>query len=46
MQTTERFEKVNINRLVPYTRNARTHSKEQILQLRSSLINYTKLYEL
>jgi len=37
MQSTERFEKVSIDRLVPYARNARTHSKEQILQLRSSL---------
>lgn len=37
MQTTERFEKVNIDKLVPYARNARTHSKEQILQLRASL---------
>ena len=37
MITTERFEKVNIDRLVPYARNARTHSKEQILQLRASL---------
>ena len=37
MQTTERFEKVNIDKLIPYARNARTHSKEQILQLRSSL---------
>jgi len=37
MQTTERFEKVDISKLVPYARNARTHSKEQILQLRSSL---------
>ena len=37
MQSTERFEKVDIDRLVPYARNARTHSKEQILQLRSSL---------
>jgi len=37
MQTTERFEKVNIDRLVPYARNARTHSKDQILQLRASL---------
>lgn len=37
MHTTERFEKVNIDRLVPYARNARTHSKEQILQLRASL---------
>lgn len=37
MNSTERFEKVNIDKLVPYVRNARTHSKEQILQLRSSL---------
>ncbi|MCL2509428.1 MAG: site-specific DNA-methyltransferase, partial [Oscillospiraceae bacterium] len=37
MQTTERFEKVAVDRLIPYARNARTHSKEQILQLRSSL---------
>lgn len=44
MQSTERlpagaarFEKVKIEKLVPYVRNARTHSKEQILQLRSSL---------
>ncbi len=37
MRSTERFEKVNIDRLVPYARNARTHSKAQVLQLRSSL---------
>jgi len=37
MQSTTRFEKVPIDRLVPYARNARTHSKEQVLQLRSSL---------
>jgi len=37
MITTERFEKVDIDLLVPYARNARTHSKEQVLQLRSSL---------
>lgn len=37
MQVTERFEKVDINKLIPYARNARTHSKEQILQLRSSI---------
>ncbi len=37
MNATERLEKVNIDRLVPYARNARTHSKEQILQLRASL---------
>lgn len=33
MRTTERFEVADIDRLVPYARNARTHSKEQILQL-------------
>ena len=37
MQTTERFEKVAVDRLVPYARNARTHSKQQITQLRASL---------
>ncbi len=37
MQTTERFAKVDINTLIPNARNARTHSKEQILQLRASL---------
>ncbi|MDD4496207.1 MAG: site-specific DNA-methyltransferase [Eubacteriales bacterium] len=37
MKSTERFEKVDINKLVPYARNARTHSKDQILQLRASL---------
>lgn len=40
MKTTERFEKVHIDKLVPYARNARTHSKEQILQLRASLREY------
>jgi len=40
MNTTERFEKVAIDKLVPYVRNARTHSKEQILQLRSSIREY------
>ncbi len=37
MANTERFEKVSIDKLVPYARNARTHSKEQISQLRASL---------
>ena len=37
MNTTERFEKVNIDKLIPYARNARLHSKEQIKQLRASL---------
>jgi DNA modification methylase len=37
MITTERFEKVSVDKLVPYARNARTHSKEQVLQLRASL---------
>lgn len=34
---TKRFEQVPIDKLVPYARNARTHSKEQIAQLRASL---------
>jgi ParB-like chromosome segregation protein Spo0J len=34
---TQRLEQVPIDNLVPYARNARTHSKEQIAQLRSSL---------
>jgi len=37
MNATERMENVPIDRLVPYARNARTHSKDQILQLRASL---------
>lgn len=37
MQTTERFAKADINTLIPNARNARTHSQEQILQLRASL---------
>ncbi|MDL2310367.1 site-specific DNA-methyltransferase [Peptostreptococcaceae bacterium OttesenSCG-928-C18] len=37
MKSTERFEKVGIEKLIPYARNARTHSKEQVLQLRASL---------
>jgi DNA modification methylase len=37
MQSTTHFELVDIQKLVPYARNARTHSKEQVLQLRSSL---------
>ena len=40
MRTTERFEKVDIDKLIPYARNARTHSKEQVRQLRSSLREY------
>ncbi|MDY6334076.1 MAG: site-specific DNA-methyltransferase [Lachnospiraceae bacterium] len=34
---TVKFEQVPIDKLVPYARNARTHSKEQIAQLRASL---------
>ena len=37
MQAIERFEKVQIDKLVPYARNARTHSKEQVLQIRASI---------
>jgi DNA (cytosine-5-)-methyltransferase len=34
---TVKLEQVPIDKLVPYARNARTHSKEQIAQLRASL---------
>lgn len=37
MANTERFEQVDIDELVPYARNARTHDKEQVQQLRASL---------
>jgi len=37
MKMTKRLESVGVDKLVSYARNARTHSKEQILQLRSSL---------
>ena len=34
---TETLKKVPIDKLVPYAQNAKTHSPEQILKLRSSL---------
>ncbi|MCI2651731.1 site-specific DNA-methyltransferase [Listeria monocytogenes] len=37
IKTIDHFEKVDIEKLVPYARNSRTHSKEQVLQLRASL---------
>ena len=37
MTTTKEFQLVDINKLVPYANNARTHNKEQILKLCSSL---------
>ena len=37
MTTTTEFQLVDIDKLVPYANNARTHHKEQILKLRSSL---------
>ena len=37
MITITEFQLVDINKLVPYANNARTHNKEQILKLRSSL---------
>ena len=36
-KTTEEMKLVDVNKLVPYVNNARTHSKEQITKLRSSL---------
>lgn len=37
MKTTTDFKLVDIHKLIPYVNNARTHSKEQITKLRSSL---------
>ena len=37
MTTTTEMQLVNINKLIPYVNNARTHSTEQITKLRSSL---------
>ncbi len=37
MITTNEFELVDINKLVPYVNNARTHSSEQIMKIRSSM---------
>ena len=36
MQLAKRTEVVNIDKIIPYARNARTHSKEQIAQIRAS----------
>lgn len=37
MKTTTEFQLVNTDKLIPYVNNARTHSPEQIMKLRSSL---------
>ncbi len=37
MKTTKEMQLVNINKLIPYINNARTHSPEQINKLRASL---------
>ena len=37
MKTTTELQLVPISKLVPYVNNARTHSPEQIVKLRSSL---------
>lgn len=37
MKTTSKMELVNIDKLVPYVNNSRTHSPEQINKIRSSL---------
>lgn len=37
MGESDKFKLVDIDRLVPYSRNARTHSPEQILQLQASI---------
>lgn len=42
-KTTSRMKMINIDELVPYANNARTHSKNQINKLRGSLMDTTKL---
>lgn len=37
MKTTKEMTLVSVDRLIPYINNARTHSEEQIVKLRSSL---------
>lgn len=37
MKRTEKLKIIDINELIPYVNNARTHSKEQITKIRSSL---------
>lgn len=37
MKTTTDFQLIDVNKLIPYANNARTHNKEQILKRRSSL---------
>ena len=37
MITTTEFEIIETSKLIPYQNNARTHSQEQILKLRSSM---------
>lgn len=37
MEISTRMENIDIDKLIPYARNSRTHSKEQILKLRSSI---------
>ena len=37
MKTTTQMTLVEIDKLIPYVNNARTHSKEQINKIRSSL---------
>ena len=36
-KTTSEMQLVSIGKIIPYVNNARTHSKEQITKLRSSL---------
>ena len=37
MKTTKEMKMINILKLIPYANNARTHSDEQVMKLRSSL---------
>lgn len=46
MNIAKRYELVPLARIVPYARNARTHSKEQVAQIRASFREFGVLFAL
>ena len=44
MITTTEFEIIETSKLVPYQNNARTHSPEQVMKLRSSMREFVRIY--
>ena len=41
--TTTEFQLVDVDKTIPYTNNARTHSPEQIIRLRTSLFTHRRI---